>query len=196
MDYIDFSQPTFYYVLANILFNPLFWNTVARAEYRSHILTKLAGGNRYLGCYVLAVTIFSIGIIRDYLYTWALDNQPTHPALESPLIQLAAVVLFAVGGTLVLTSMYALGVTGTYLGDYFGILMDERVTGFPFNVCENPMYVGSTLNFLATALWRASPAGILLTLIVYIVYQIALMFEGPFTTMIYENKAKNEKKAQ
>ncbi|CDH50718.1 phospholipid methyltransferase [Lichtheimia corymbifera JMRC:FSU:9682] len=148
MDYIDFSQPTFYYVLANIFFNPLFWNTVARAEYRSHILTKLAGGNRYLGCYVLAVTIFSIGIIRDYLYTWALDNQPTHPALESPLVQLAAVVLFAVGGTLVLTSM------------------------------------------------RASPAGILLTLVVYIVYQIALMFEGPFTTMIYENKAKNEKKAQ
>lgn len=92
--------------------------------------------------------------------------------------------------------MYALGVTGTYLGDYFGILMDERVTGFPFNVCENPMYVGSSLNFLATALWRASPAGILLTLIVYIVYQIALMFEGPFTTMIYENKAKNQKKAQ
>lgn len=74
MDYIDFSQPTFYYVLANILFNPLFWNTVARAEYRSHILTKLAGGNRYLGCYVLAVTIFSIGIIRDYLYTWLLTT--------------------------------------------------------------------------------------------------------------------------
>lgn len=40
-----------------------------------------------------------------------------------------------------------------FIGDYFGILMDERVTGFPFNVCENPMYVGSTLNFLATALW-------------------------------------------
>lgn len=57
-------------------------------------------------------------IHRMYRYTWALDNQPTHPALESPLIQLAAVVLFAVGGTLVLTSMYALGVTGTYLGKH------------------------------------------------------------------------------
>lgn len=56
--------------------------------------------------------------------------------------------------------------------------MDERVTGFPFNVCENPMYIGSTLNFLATALWHASPAGLLLTAIVFVVYQIALMFEG------------------
>ena len=36
--------------------------------------------------------------------------------------------------------MYALGVTGTYLGDYFGILMDEPVTSFPFNV-SNAHYV-------------------------------------------------------
>lgn len=40
------------------------------------------------------------------------------------------------------------------------------------------MYIGSTLNFLATALWHASPAGLLLTAIVFVVYQIALMFEG------------------
>ncbi|KAL1926127.1 hypothetical protein VTP01DRAFT_6164 [Rhizomucor pusillus] len=189
---IDFSQPTLYYALANILFNPLFWNTVARAEYRSHVLTKLAGGNPYRGCYALAVTIFSIGIIRDYLYNSALEYQPTHPFLESLLFQVAAAVLFVVGSVLVLSSMWALGVTGTYLGDYFGILMDERVTGFPFNVCENPMYIGSTLNFLATALWHASPAGLLLTAIVFVVYQIALMFEGPFTAMIYEQKSKKE----
>jgi phosphatidylethanolamine N-methyltransferase len=35
--------------------------------------------------------------------------------------------------------MWALGVTGTYLGDYFGILMDEMVVGFPFNVTDAPM---------------------------------------------------------
>lgn len=62
-------------------------------------------------------------------------------------------------------------------GDYFGILMKERVTGFPFNVCDNPMYVGSTCTFLATALWYKSPAGVLLTGVVYIVYKIALSFE-------------------
>lgn len=38
-------------------------------------------------------------------------------------------------------------------GDYFGILKDSRVTGFPFNICENPMYTGCTLSFLGTALW-------------------------------------------
>jgi len=45
-----------------------------------------------------------------------------------------------------------LGITGTYLGDYFGILMKERITGFPFNVTDDPMYNGGTLLFLGYAL--------------------------------------------
>jgi methylene-fatty-acyl-phospholipid synthase len=51
------------------------------------------------------------------------------------------------------TSTWTLGITGTFLGDYFGILMDSRVEGFPFNVLRDPMYVGSTMCFAATALW-------------------------------------------
>ena len=61
--------------------------------------------------------------------------------------------MFGLGQLFVITSTLALGITGTFLGDYFGILMDHRVEGFPFNVLNNPMYVGSTLCFTATALW-------------------------------------------
>lgn len=39
------------------------------------------------------------------------------------------------------------------LGDYFGILMDERVTSFPFSVNDDPMYNGTVLIFLGTAIW-------------------------------------------
>jgi phosphatidylethanolamine N-methyltransferase len=78
---------------------------------------------------------------------------------------------------LVLSSMWALGLTGTYLGDYFGILMDSRVTGFPFNITDAPMYYGSTMSFLGTALWYGKPAGILLTGLVFVVYKAALAFE-------------------
>lgn len=106
-------------------------------------------------------------------------------------------ILFLVGNTLVLSSMWALGLTGTYLGDYFGILMDAKVTGFPFNVSNNPMYHGSTLSFLATALWYASPAGLVLTALVHICYTFALRFEEPFTTMIYSNRdAQKSRKAE
>ena len=85
--------------------------------------------------------------------------------------------MLGAGNILVLSSMWALGVTGTYLGDYFGILMDDRVTSFPFNVTNAPMYYGSTLSFFGTALLYAKPAGFLLTIEVLIGYIIALSFE-------------------
>lgn len=86
-------------------------------------------------------------------YHQALEDQPTRHILPEVYRTVVPVVLFLVGQTLVLTSTWALGITGTFLGDYFGILMDHRVEGFPFNVVTNPMYDGSTLCFIATALW-------------------------------------------
>ncbi|KAK4046576.1 Phosphatidyl-N-methylethanolamine N-methyltransferase [Microbotryomycetes sp. JL201] len=183
--YIDWSKDSLYVAIGSILFNPLFWNIVARQEHRNKVLTKLAFGNPYWGCYGLALTIFTLGILRDHLYQVALSEQPTLPLLQHAEFKLVAIACFIVGGVLVLSSMWALGITGTYLGDYFGILMDEKVESFPFNVTANPMYYGSTLSFLATALWYESPAGLALTALVFIEYKIALRYEEPFTGAIY-----------
>jgi hypothetical protein len=69
--YIDFSQPSLWVSAASIVFNPTFWNIAAQQEYHNKVITKLFGGNSRLGCYALAVTIFSLGIFRDYLYVQA-----------------------------------------------------------------------------------------------------------------------------
>ncbi|KAF2189669.1 phosphatidylethanolamine N-methyltransferase [Zopfia rhizophila CBS 207.26] len=193
---VDFSQPSLWVSVATIVFNPTFWNIAARQEYHNKVITRLFGGNSRNGCYALAVTIFSLGIIRDYFYNEALSQQPSHPLLSTQLSKLSALPLFLTGNILVLTSMYALGVTGTYLGDYFGILMDTPVTSFPFNVTDAPMYHGSTLSFLATALWRGKPAGVLLTGLVTIMYAIARRFEDPFTTMIYKKREKEKERRE
>lgn len=148
-----------------------------------------------MACYGLAVTIFSLGIFRDILYERALRAQPSHPLLESAPATLLAYLLIGAGNILVLSSMWALGVTGTYLGDYFGILMDEIVTGFPFNVTASPMYYGSTMSFLGTAIWFRKPAGVLLTVEVLVVYLIALRFEDPFTAAIYAKREKAQSKS-
>lgn len=140
------------------------------------------------------MTIFSIGIIRDLLYERALRAQPSHPLLQSAVSSYIAYALIASGNILVLSSMYALGVTGTYLGDYFGILMDHIVTGFPFSVTKSPMYYGSTMSFLGTAILFGKPAGILLTAEVLVVYLVALRFEDPFTAAIYAKREEAEKK--
>jgi phosphatidylethanolamine/phosphatidyl-N-methylethanolamine N-methyltransferase len=89
--------------------------------------------------------------------------------------------------------MWALGITGTYLGDYFGILMPAKVTSFPFNVTDAPMYYGSTMSFLGTSILYAKPAGILLTVEVLVVYLVALSFEDPFTAAIYARRDAGKK---
>ncbi|KAI0334216.1 phospholipid methyltransferase [Cubamyces sp. BRFM 1775] len=186
---IDLSKPSLLACVASIAFNPTAWNIVARNEYRNKTITRIFGGNARYGCYFLALCIFSAGILRDSLYHRALLEQPKMQILPEPFDTLVPVVLFVLGQTFVVTSTWALGVTGTFLGDYFGILMDHRVEGFPFNVLRDPMYVGSTMSFAATALWYERPAGLLITAYVYIVYIIALQFEGPFTDMIYSKRA-------
>jgi len=193
-DLVDLNQKSLLISAASIAFNPIFWNIVARQEYHNRILTKTFGGNSRYGCYFLAVVIFSLGIIRDYFYEQALRDQPSLDILLEPWVKYAAGGLFLVGNVLVVTSMWALGVTGTYLGDYFGILMDARVTGFPFSVTDSPMYDGSTLSFLGTALYFGKPAGVLITAFVYIMYRIALTYEDPFTAEIYAKRERQRAK--
>ncbi|KAI0041681.1 phospholipid methyltransferase [Auriscalpium vulgare] len=186
---LDTDKSSLYLSLLAITFNPTVWNIVARNEYRNKTITKLFGGNARAGCYFLAVCIFTAGMVRDHLYRQALLDQPVQPIFPAPFDTIVPAVLFIVGQTFVVTSTWALGVTGTFLGDYFGILMDHRVEGFPFNVLRDPMYVGSTMCFAATALWYERRAGVLITLYVYVVYIIALRYEGPFTDEIYARRA-------
>ncbi|KYK54953.1 Phospholipid methyltransferase [Drechmeria coniospora] len=159
-------------------------------QYRTKILTKLFGGHSRRACYALAATIFTLGILRDYLFKMAIQEQPSHPLLLGFVSKAAAWALLAAGNVMVGTSMWLLGITGTYLGDYFGILMDDMVTGFPFNVCRAPMYWGATTCFLGMALLYGKPAGLLLSGWVMLVYVVALRFEDPFTAEIYAKRER------
>jgi phosphatidylethanolamine N-methyltransferase len=187
--FVDVNKTSLLVSLASITFNPTAWNIVARNEYRNKTITRLFGGSARNGTYFLAVLIFCFGILRDHLYQRALLDQPQYPILPKEYATIVPAALFALGQTFVVTSTWQLGITGTFLGDYFGILMDSRVEGFPFNVLRDPMYVGSTLCFIATSLWYERPVGLLISLYVYVVYLIALRFEGPFTDKIYAKRA-------
>ncbi|WVW84435.1 hypothetical protein I302_106469 [Kwoniella bestiolae CBS 10118] len=183
----ELDKKSLWAFVAMTAFNPIFWNTVARNEYRNKSITKIVG-SPLVGTYLLALTIFSMSAFRDHLFINALKNQPSLIELDQPLLKALAIILFVAGQTFVISSMWALGVTGTYLGDYFGILMTHRVTHFPFNVLSDPMYVGSALTHLGTALWYQSPVGILLAGWIWLVYSVALKYEGPFTDKIYSSK--------
>ncbi|KPI87167.1 Phosphatidylethanolaminen-methyltransferase-lik e protein [Leptomonas seymouri] len=185
---------------------PAAWNIVARNEYRRHTIERLAGGKRR-GAYLLAAAIFAGSCLRDWAFHSAVTNTPASvlPILSTELfgkagaataqvvMKGAGAVLMMAGVTLVCSSFAQLGVTGTYLGDYFGILMTERVTAFPFSHFENPMYLGATLNFLAVSIAENNAAGALLTGWVALVYHVSTKyFENPFTSMIYSKRAESD----
>ena len=178
------------------VFNPLYWNLVGRLEYKRRLLTKVFG-SKELACYVFALSIFLLGLLRDYLFTVAIKNQPIYDTEYALFVRVLSVVISAIGSIFVASSMYALGIHGTYLGDHFGIIKSERVTGFPFNVVEHPMYYGSTMVFLGTAIWNYSVVGCLLASWVLFVYMIfAIWLEHPFTNFIYSNIGKSPVRAR
>jgi methylene-fatty-acyl-phospholipid synthase len=183
---INYKQPIFWAAIAHVIFNPLFWNVAGRLENKKQVISKLCGNDKEKGCYLLAVAVFTLGLTRDYLVVYALSMQPkmtdflSYLNINTPVdfLQTVGTLVLIYGSVLVLTSMYRLGIHGTYLGDYFGIFMESRVTAFPYNLYDNPMYVGSTFCFLGHALRSLTASGILIAIIVWTVYQIAIFFEG------------------
>ncbi|KAA0725417.1 Phosphatidylethanolamine N-methyltransferase [Triplophysa tibetana] len=148
---IDVTEPKFCVAVIAIIFNPFFWNVIARWEHRTRGLTRLFGGPN-TACYSLGILILLLNVYRSHSITVAMKGQPRWEALDNALVYYAGAALMAIGSLFVISSFLALGFSGTFLGDYFDILMDQKVTGFPFNVMDNPMYWGSTANYLSLAL--------------------------------------------
>nr|XP_023700217.1 phosphatidylethanolamine N-methyltransferase isoform X7 [Paramormyrops kingsleyae] len=172
--------------------NNVDYTQVGRWEHWTRGLSRLFGGP-YVALYFLASLIVLLNVFRSHSITEAMKAQPKWELLDSTLVFYTGLVLMVLGSIFVLSSFYALGFTGTFLGDYFGILMEHRITGFPFNVMDNPMYWGSTGNYLGLALIHASPVGLILTVVVGVCYKVALFFEGPFTEAVYREKACHSK---
>ncbi|XP_025136207.1 phosphatidylethanolamine N-methyltransferase isoform X3 [Bubalus bubalis] len=188
LGYVDLSEPHFVAAVLAIVFNPLFWNVVARWEHKTRKLSKAFGSPR-LACYTLGGAILLLNVLRSHCFTQAMLSQPRMQSLDNPAAYHVGLALLGVGGVFVLSSFLALGFTGTFLGDYFGILKEARVTMFPFSVLDNPMYWGSTAIYLGWAIVHASPTGLLLTAVVALIYMVAIVYEEPFTAEIYQQKA-------
>ncbi|KAH8799765.1 phospholipid methyltransferase-domain-containing protein [Xylogone sp. PMI_703] len=191
---IDWSQRSLQYSAISIAFNPMFWNIVIRTEYNTRFLTKLFH-SKYTGCYVLGFTEFSLANLRDYLFIRAVwcPQQPAQLVPDNRLYYIFPAFLFLFGNVLLLSSMFRLGVTGTYHGDYFGIHKEEKVTQFPYNITSAPMYWGKCISMLGFALWYGKLVGIVLSAEAVLAFRLSLFLEDPFTDRIYTNREKSAK---
>lgn len=148
---VDECDPLLGCAILVIFLAPFIWNVLGRLEFYTGVLSSLFVRPR-IGAAVLAVWIFCFSLYRDAVFFAAVEAQPKLPTLDTPMWHAVAGACGVAGATLVLTSFWRLGFYGTYLGDYFGVLMEEKVEGFPFSVVEHPMYDGSTMLFLAKSI--------------------------------------------
>uniref|UniRef100_A0A8C6QL41 phosphatidyl-N-methylethanolamine N-methyltransferase n=1 Tax=Nannospalax galili TaxID=1026970 RepID=A0A8C6QL41_NANGA len=96
---------------------------VARWEQRTRKLSR-AFGSPYLACYALGSIILLLNVLRSHCFTQAMMSQPKMEVLDNRTIYFLGLALLGGGVVFVLSSFFALGFTGTFLGDYFGILKE------------------------------------------------------------------------
>ena len=166
------------------MINPLFWNAVSRLEYKTHAVSRVFGGPKR-GVAALAASILSLNYVRTTAFHNTVDAHGSWAPLEYDVFVLLGTLAAIVGAVFVIASSWRLGFYCSFMGDYFGILLNTRVTGFPFNVTDDPMYWGSALIYLGLSLRHASLMGLLLTACIGLSYVVGTSFEEPFTAKIY-----------
>jgi len=195
---INWSDPLIWLAAAHITFNPMVWNLGSRLEYKTKFLSSVFGSAK-VASYVFSAVSALLSWSRNILIFITVVRQLSFEEYlgESTVIfmKVAGTLCFLGGLLLAVSSMFRLGITGTYYGDSFGMLMESRITGFPFNIVDNPMYVGAIITFFGFAVRMMSPIGLLLTFYTCLVYYVTLLFEEPLTAQIYSSKDGKEIKA-
>lgn len=163
-----------------------------RLEHKHNLISRFFNGDKRRACIINGILILFFGFIRDWFYERALQDCHLSYSIRSVSLTYFGYALVGIGMSLVAAAYYRLGFLGTYLGDHFGILMKQKVEGFPFNVVSHPMYEGASMIFLGWGLIRRRISGIILSFWAYVVYMaMAKIVEEPFTNYIYRrNKPK------
>jgi len=173
-----------------VMLNPVFWNGISRLEFYTGVISKAAGGPRK-AVVLIAMAIAGGTYVRTQFFNQAMENHANCSYLDGLMFDVIGYIFIIVGQTLTISSAWSLGFFATFMGDYFGILLDKRVTGFPFNILDDPMYTGSFLTYLGLAFKHGSVIGFILSGCIGLAYVISACFERPFTAKIYSNRKKN-----
>lgn len=148
--FVDVSKPSFALAIIATILPPLVWNIIGPLEYYTHAISSIVR-KPIIGVYLSAIIVATLSVFRSAMFTIAMREQPQWNELNDPVIHAVFGVIFVMGLTFFIGAYYRLQITGTYLGDYFGILREERITSFPFSVLDNPMYDGSSIFHFAEA---------------------------------------------
>lgn len=155
--HVDLSDRNLALAIIATILPPLLWNVIGPFEYYTRVVSR-AFGRPIIGVYFSAVIIAALSIIRTALFVAAIREQPTLDSMDQPIVHAVGAIIFVTGLIFFVGAYCRLGITGTYLGDYFGIFREERITAFPFSVLVNPMYDGSSIFHFGEAIMYVYPS--------------------------------------
>ncbi|WPA97816.1 uncharacterized protein RHO25_002427 [Cercospora beticola] len=120
---------------------------------------------------------------------YALRRQPSSSLMDHTFFRLIAMCCWIGGNIIHFSAMWALGWKGIYHGDhFFGPL--EYVESFPYGLIASPMYNGKAISYLGSAIWTAKPAGLVLAVWTFVVFNVTGMIEDKVTSEMYADRKR------
>jgi phosphatidylethanolamine N-methyltransferase len=143
-------------------------------QHKYKILSKMTNNDMGRAADFLAYFLIHIGTFKNYAFFETLYNNKQivvgswYYYTIIPLGMLSTIL----GAILVIFSFQRLGLRGMYFGDHFGFLFNRPIVSFPYNYLENPQYVGNNLCYFGLSLIFRSPAGLVLTFFMILMYRL------------------------
>lgn len=192
---IDFSDKNFIQASFLTLLSIICITLLPHLQYRYRFISKMTGDDMGRAADFLAYFLIHIGSLKTFSFFEALfsNKRIEFEAWFYYSVFPFSIVLIIVGLILVLFSFQRLGLRGMYFGDHFGFLMKGRIKQFPYNILENPQYIGSNLIYLGFSVATRSPAGLLLSLFSFLAYKMFfVLFEEKKLKVFYPYYEKEE----
>jgi phosphatidylethanolamine N-methyltransferase len=185
-DYIDFTESNFQLAILYSFLCFILWILIPHLEFKYKFLSRFTNGDQEKACDFLSYFLIYTGTMRNHAINEMINKNKVigYGIYEIPL-QIIAYSLITFGSTLVVFSFYRLGLRGMYFGDHFGFLLKEKIISFPYNHFPNAQYVGTTWLLIGFSIAYHSPAGMFISLLVNILYQVLNLVESKKLEIFY-----------
>lgn len=187
--HINFNEGKFRETLFYSFLCFMSWIVFPHLQFKYKLISRLFGNDLGRACDFLAYYLMYIGTIRNHVFNEAIDRNLhiEYGKFEIPLVTISFPMM-AIGLVLIFGSFYRLKMRNMYFGDHFGFLFEEKITSFPYNYVDNPQYVGTTLFFLGYSVFKHSPAGMFISLVIFVLYKILNLVEDRKLAIFYPPK--------
>ena len=167
----DITESNFQQAVFWMVFNLVCWIVIPQLEYRYNIISRFTNKDKGIANDFFAFSLIQTGALRSLYFENAIkESIKIEYGPYAILVEILSAIMIVSGFIIIMMTFARMGIRGMYFGDYFGFLFKEKITAFPFSHLNDPQYFGTTTLFTGYSLFYHSPAGLVLTVLTYLLY--------------------------